>query len=56
MEHVGSYTEKKPLSNYAVNIDQLERLTDFDFFCNLPDETENAVEKSYKASDWDNLQ
>lgn len=56
MEHLGSYTEKKALSNYAFNIDQLEQLTGFDFFCNLPDETEDAVEKSYKASDWDNLQ
>ena len=56
MEHLGSYSEKKALSNYAVNIDQLEQLAGFDFFCNLPDEIENAAEKSFKASDWDNLQ
>ena len=27
-----------------MNIDQLESLTGLDFFCNLPDETENHVE------------
>lgn len=32
------------LSPYVVNIDQLESLTGLDFFCNLPDDTENHVE------------
>lgn len=32
------------LSSYVVNIDRLEELTGLDFFCNLPDETENHVE------------
>lgn len=32
------------LSDYVVNIDTLEELTGLDFFCNLPDETENHVE------------
>ncbi len=32
------------LSNYVVNIDRLEELTGLDFFCNLPDDTENQVE------------
>lgn len=32
------------LSPYVVNIDELERLTGIDFFCNLPDDTENHVE------------
>ena len=32
------------LGNYAVNIDELERLTGIDFFCNLPDNIENEVE------------
>lgn len=44
MEHVDSYAEKLPLANYAVNIRQLERLTGIDFFCNLPDDTEEHVE------------
>lgn len=32
------------LSNYIVNIDELERLTGIDFFCNLPDDVEDHVE------------
>lgn len=33
-----------PLSNYAINIRQLEEETGFDFFCNLPDDVENHIE------------
>ena len=32
------------LKEYVVNIRELERLTGIDFFCNLPDAIENAVE------------
>lgn len=32
------------LAKYVVNIDELERLTGLDFFCNLPDDIENRVE------------
>lgn len=32
------------LSDYVVTIDQLEQKTGIDFFCNLPDATENYVE------------
>jgi endonuclease G len=52
MEHVSEYGSKKPLSTYAKSIDELEKLTGLDFFCNLPDNIEDAVEKSYSASDW----
>ena len=52
MEHVSQYDVQKPLSEYACNIDKLEEYTGIDFFCNLPDEIEDAVEKSYSASDW----
>lgn len=44
MEHLGNYPTALPLSSYAVNIRELEKLTGIDFFCNLPDETENRVE------------
>jgi endonuclease G len=37
-------TSAGDLSPYVVNIDTLEQLTGLDFFCNLPDETENKVE------------
>jgi len=33
-----------PLADYAHNIEELEALTGFDFFCNLPDDVEKAVE------------
>ena len=45
----------KNLSNYVVSIDELEKLTGIDFFCNLPDSIENKVESATKAemlSDW----
>ncbi len=45
----------KSLANYVVSIDELEKLTGIDFFCNLPDKTENTVEAASKAtmlSDW----
>ena len=37
---------KKDLSEYAVSVDQVEQLTGFDFFYNLPDSVENEVEKN----------
>ena len=42
----------KNLKDYAVSIDELERFTGIDFFCNLPDNTENAVEATLTLSDW----
>lgn len=42
IEHKGSSTND--LTPYVVNIDELERLTGLDFFCNLPDATEDHVE------------
>ena len=45
----------KNLSNYVVSIDELEKLTGIDFFCNLPDNIEDKVEaatKSEMLSDW----
>lgn len=43
------------LSNYVVSIDELEKLTGIDFFCNLPDNIEDKVESATKAemiSNW----
>lgn len=36
----------------AISIDELERRTGIDFFCNLPDEIEDAVEKAFYPDDW----
>ena len=43
------------LKDYMVSVDRLEELTGLDFFCNLPDDTENTVEATLTLSDW-NLQ
>lgn len=57
---VGFWAEQKsnewrddgPLSDYAVSIDELERLTGIDFFCNLPDDIEDSVEDHYVPKVW----
>ena len=44
VEHLYENHSSDRLSQYVVNIDELERLTGIDFFCNLPDELEHKVE------------
>ena len=44
MEHKDSYNTYEGLGTWAVNIDELEQKTGIDFFCNLPDDTENRIE------------
>lgn len=39
-------------SKYAISIDELEKRTGIDFFCNLPDDIENAVESTFYPADW----
>lgn len=50
MEHKGNTDDVS--SKYAISIDELERRTGIDFFCNLPDEIEDAVERSFYLADW----
>ena len=52
VEHVNADRSNDNRKSYAVSIDTLEGLTGIDFFCNLPDDIENKVEKSYTASYW----
>ena len=55
VEHTDKNEKGKPLKNYVKNVRQLEQLTGIDFFCNLPDDTENQVETvstSQILSDW----
>jgi endonuclease G len=47
MEHRNEDRSNDKLSIYAKSIDQLESLTGIDFFCNVPDETEDKVEISF---------
>lgn len=42
----------KRLINYAVSIDELEKNTGIDFFCNLPDYIEDTVERNLVPSAW----
>lgn len=39
----------------ACSIDELEKKTGIDFFCNVPDRVENYVEQSYAISAWPGL-
>jgi endonuclease G len=55
MEHLDEDRSGDKLSQYAISIDELENKTGLDFFCNLPDDTENSVEADLTLSDW-NLQ
>ncbi len=43
------------LSNFAVTIDEVERVTGIDFFHLLPDEIEDSLESSFKAELWPGL-
>ena len=52
MEHLDEDRSGDLLSKYAMSIDALESKTGLDFFCNMPDETENAVEATLTLSDW----
>lgn len=44
VEHKNEDHSMDKLSDYVVNIDELEQKTGIDFFCNLPDNIENQVE------------
>ena len=52
MEHKNQWATNDNLADYAMSIDELEDLTGIDFFCNLPDETENHVEQRAYLVDW----
>ena len=49
-EHKADHSTK--LTPYLISIDRLEELTGIDFFCNLPDNIENSVEKLCSLSSW----
>ena len=51
-EHLSEKQNSKQLGNYAVSIKKLQSLTGLDFFCNLPDATEDQVEKECDLDFW----
>ena len=50
--HQDASDTNKNYADYAISIDELEKRTGIDFFCNLPDEIENAVEKEVDLNFW----
>lgn len=52
VEHTNKKLTGDDLQKYAVSIDELESLTGIDFFCNLPDNIEKAVESSFDYNEW----
>jgi len=42
----------RPLADFAVTIDEAEKLTGFDFFSQIPDELENKLESRVDLSGW----
>lgn len=55
-EAIGFYYRNEPasgnISNYAKSIDEIESITQMDFFSLLPDDIENKVESTYTTSTW----
>lgn len=51
-EHTNDAQSSNTPAKCAISIDELERRTGIDFFCNLPDAIENEVEASFQLSDW----
>ncbi|MGP1465916.1 MAG: DNA/RNA non-specific endonuclease [Prevotella koreensis] len=52
MENKNEDRSRDKLTMYVKSIDELERLTGIDFFCNLPDAEENNVEGNYALKAW----
>jgi len=42
----------KPLNKYAMSVDNIEKITDIDFFVALPDSIEEKIESTYNLKDW----
>ena len=51
-EHNNSGEYSKNYGDYAITIDDLEERTGIDFFCNLPDDIEDKVEKTKNLGYW----
>lgn len=51
-EQTNSAGRNVTLSSCVISIDELERRTGIDFFCNLPDDIEDAVEATVETSFW----
>ena len=50
--HQDANDSNKNYGDYAITIDELERRTGIDFFCNLPDDVENVIEAEADLNFW----
>lgn len=54
-EQKNEWRTNETLRSHAISIAELEKRTGIDFFCNLPDDVEAQVEKTFKPSVWSGL-
>lgn len=54
-EQKNEWRTNETLGKHAISIAELEKRTGIDFFCNLPDDVEAQVEKTFKPSVWSGL-
>lgn len=54
-EQTNAWRTNETLRSHAISIDELEKRTGIDFFCNLPDDVEAQVEKTFNAAVWSGL-
>ena len=52
IEHAEGSDNGKALAKYVISIDELEKKTGIDFFCNLPDDIERKVESTVNMKLW----
>ena len=50
--HQNANDSNKNYGDYAITIDELEERTGIDFFCNLPDDIEDDVERKIDLNYW----
>lgn len=51
-ESIPTTTDDSDVKKYAITIDELEKRTGIDFFCNFPDKLEEKIESTYDESKW----
>ena len=49
---VPNQTSKRRISSFSVSVDEVERITGYDFFSELDDELENRLEKENDLQNW----
>lgn len=54
-EQTNAWRMNETLRSHAISISELEKRTGIDFFCNLSDDVEAQVEKTFKPSVWSGL-